>query len=373
MEFNPEQPPQISADNQNMIICKNCGAKLTFAPGTLNLKCEFCGAENEIVIDEKEKEEAVKENDFLKALENISDDQLEEVHTVKCKCCGAETTFDSNVISSKCDFCGSPIAVDSKSTAKVIKPKAILPFAVKKSQGKEKFENWMKSLWFAPSDLTKLAAQDQGLSGTYLPFWTYDAKTDTFYTGRRGENYTTTETYKDSQGQTQTREVVHTNWYRASGRVQNVFDDIFVTGTNSLPKEYLESLEPWNLQDLVPYNESFLTGFKTETYSVDLKQGFENAQEKMQSTIDQSIREDIGGDKQEISTKQTQYNDITYKHILLPVWLSAYRYNNKVYRFMINGQSGKVKGERPYSAMKIILFIVAIIAVISLIVMLCSK
>ena len=136
-----------------------------------------------------------------------------------------------------------------------------------------------------------------------------------------------------------------------------------------MPYKYLDNLEPWNLKDLVPYDEKFLTGFKTETYSVDIKAGFEDAQQKMQSTIDKTIKKDIGGDRQEIITKNIQYNDITYKHILLPVWMSTYRYNGKAYRFMINGQSGKVSGERPYSAGKIALLILAIVAVITALVL----
>lgn len=364
-----ELEPQVSDTNQDMIICHNCGAKLTFAPGTLSLKCEFCGALNEIKIDEEAKAEAVKENDYLSALQNLSDDQLEEVHTVKCNCCGAETTFDSNVVSSKCDFCGSPIAVNQSSTAKVIKPKAILPFVVQQRDGHDLFKKWINGLWFAPGDLKKMANEQQ-ISGVYLPYWTYDANTITDYTGRRGEDYYTKENYTDSEGHVKTRDVKHTNWYRASGRVRNSFDDIFVVGSKSLPYYYLDNLEPWNLKDLVPYDEKFLTGFKTETYSIDLKDGFQDAQKKMQDTIDESIKKDIGGDHQEIATKSIQYNDITYKHILLPVWLSAYRYNEKAYRFLINGQSGKVQGERPYSALKIAGFITAIVAVITLLIIL---
>lgn len=368
MEFDPQNPPQVSDTNQNMIICINCGAKLTFAPGSLSLKCEYCGALNEIKIDETAKAEAIKENDYMTALENLSDDQIEEVHTVKCNCCGAETTFDNNVVSSKCDFCGSPIAVTQGSTAKMIKPKAILPFVVQQRQGHDEFIKWIKGLWFAPSDLKKMA-NEQKISGIYLPYWTYDANTITDYTGRRGEDYYTQETYTDSQGQTKTKDVKHTNWYRAQGRVRNSFDDIFVVGSKSLPYKYLDNLEPWNLKDLVPYDEKFLTGFKTETYSIDLKAGFQDAQKKMQDTIDESIRKDIGGDHQEITTKSIQYNDITYKHILLPVWMSTYRFSGKAYRFIINGQSGKVTGERPYSALKIIAFIATIVAIITALVL----
>lgn len=367
MELEP-QPPQISDTNQNTITCQECGAKLTFAPGSLSLKCEYCGTVNEIKINEEARADAIKENDYMTALENLSDDQIEEVHTVKCNCCGAETTFDNNVVSANCDFCGSPIAIEQKSTAKMIKPKAILPFVVTERNSHEEFKKWINEMWFAPSALKKFA-NEQRISGIYLPYWTYDANTVTDYTGRRGDDYKTEEQYTDSQGQTKTRTVTHTNWRKAYGQVRNSFDDIFVVGSKSLPYRYLDNLEPWNLKDLVPYDEKFLTGFKTETYSVDLKAGFQDAQKKMQSTIDESIKKDIGGDHQEITTKSIKYNDITYKHILLPVWMSTYRFNGKAYRFIINGQSGKVSGERPYSAIKITLLILAIVAIITALVL----
>ena len=369
MENNGENVNMPESTSQNEIKCFNCGAHLTFAPGTTSLKCEYCGALNEIKIDESALEDAVKEIDYLSTLEdieNLGSDQLEEVHTVKCAACGAETTFNPNVVSSLCDFCGSPIAVKSNSTAKIIKPKAILPFKLEQYHGSQLYKQWLKGLWFAPNDLKKLATQSEKLSGVYLPYWTYDAVTDTFYTGERGDDYKVPYEYKDKDGNVKTGYKTQTRWSAARGRVHNEFDDIFVVGSKSLPRSYLDGLEPWNLQELVPYDEKFLSGFKTETYGVDLKAGFETAQQKMQPKIDSTIRNDIGGDRQKIDTKNVNYSDITFKHILLPVWISAYRYKDKVYRFVINGQSGRVQGERPVSWIKVIALIVAIVAIISL-------
>ncbi|MBQ3689586.1 MAG: hypothetical protein II937_06930 [Bacteroidales bacterium] len=364
-----ENPNLVSENetSQNQIKCSCCGAKLTFAPGTLSLKCEYCGTMNEIKIDEALKEEAVKELDYLSALKELESDEnkeVHEIHTVKCQACGAETTFSENVISDKCDFCGSPLTVNQGTTVKKIKPKALIPFSVERFQGDEMYKKWLKDLWFAPSDLKKSAMQENSLSGVYLPYWTYDAKTVTNYSGKRGTDYYTEERYKDEQGQEKVRRVRHTNWTLTSGVVKNVFDDIVQAASSALPLSYLNSLEPWNLNALVPYDEKFMSGFKTETYSIDLKQGFEGAKEIMDSEIESTIREDIGGDHQQIDTKNINFYDITFKHILLPIWISSYRYNGKSYRFVVNGQSGKVRGERPYSTMKIIMAVLAVIAVL---------
>ena len=356
---------KITQTNQNEIICKNCAAKLTFKPGTTNLKCEFCGTENEIKIDQEKLKEATKEIDFEQFINNNVDTAAKmEVTTVKCGSCGAETTFDPNVTSSECDFCGSPMVADQKETQNIVKATALLPFKIEQKQSIEKFQTWLKKLWWAPSKLKQYARQTGKLTGIYLPYWTYDSDTRTRYSGQRGDNYQVEEQYTNSEGETDTRTVTKTRWSSASGTVYDKFDDIFVVGSKSLPVKYLDKLEPWHLKELVPYDPKFLAGFKSETYGVDVKEGFEVAKVKMEPTITKSIKNDIGGDKQRISSKNINYDDITFKHILLPLWISAYRFNEKVYRFMINGQTGEVQGERPYSWMKIALAILVVIAVI---------
>lgn len=361
------EEPILSEHNQDEIICINCAAKLKFAPGTTHLKCEYCGAENEIKIDEEKLKDATKEIDFLEFInQQVSTAPTQEIITVKCNSCGAETTFDPNVVSSECEFCGSPMVAKQGEKHNVIQPKALLPFKVEQKKSLELFQTWIKKLWWAPNDLKKRARQTGKVNGVYIPYWTYDSRTHTNYRGQRGDDYQVREAYQ-KDGRTEYRTVTKTRWSSVSGRVNNVFDDVLVVGSKSLPVKYVDKLEPWNFQELVPYEEKFLTGFKTETYQVDVKQGFDIAKIKMDPIIEQTIRRDIGGDHQRITSKSTQYNDITFKHILLPIWISAYRYNEKVYRFMVNGQTGEVQGERPYSWIKItlaILFVIAVIAVI---------
>ena len=104
---------------------------------------------------------------------------------------------------------------------------------------------------------------------------------------------------------------------------------------------------------MVPYSPEYLAGFQAEGYSVDLEQGFVEAREKMDRVIARDVRFDIGGDRQRIHSIDTTLRDITFKHILLPVWMAAYKYRGKSYRFVINARTGQVQGERPYSAWKI--------------------
>jgi hypothetical protein len=126
-----------------------------------------------------------------------------------------------------------------------------------------------------------------------------------------------------------------------------------VLGSKALPKKYTDNLQPWDLSALEPYTPEFLAGFQAEGYSIELEEGYDEARDHMDRVIRRDVAFDIGGDRQRIHNIQTAVSDVTFKHILLPVWMAAYKYRGKSYRFVVNGQTGRVQGERPYSAIKI--------------------
>lgn len=353
----------------NQLSCKECGAVLKFAPGTRAIKCDYCGTENEIEqVSVKEERAAVEEipfEEFLRRGVESSDKQV--VATVKCGGCGATTSLKPNVVSDECAFCGTSLVISGGgSESTLIRPKSLLPFNVSQKDGMEMFKKWIDDLWFAPNDLKSRTRNSEKLKGMYIPYWTYDANTYSDYSGQRGDDYTVSETYTDSDGNTQTRQVTHTRWTSVSGAVNVDFDDVLVVASQSLPHEYSQALEPWDLENLTPYNDKFLSGFQTEAYQVDVKTGFEAAKKIMDDEIRNQVRHDIGGDHQTIDRLHTQHDDITFKHILLPIWISAYMYGEKVYRFLINGRTGEVQGERPYSWIKITLAVLGGLSILAL-------
>jgi DNA-directed RNA polymerase subunit RPC12/RpoP len=347
--------------------CNQCGAKLEFAPGANSLKCPYCGCEN-VIAQSSVKVEELDYRTYLQQAANEKD--THEAHRVKCEKCGAETTMPSNVTSGICPFCGANMVFEGKSSH-LIRPEALLPFKVTQRQAFDDFRRWIDSLWFAPGDLKQYARSEGKLAGIYIPCWTYDSQTTSAYTGMRGSHYYTTETYtttENGQQVTRTRQVQHTRWTPVSGVVSNGFDDILVVASRSLPKEYADRLQPWDLQNLVPYTDDYLSGFRAESYQISLEQGFEEAREVMATAITSTVRRDIGGDEQRVESINTQYANITFKHILLPVWLSAYRFRDNIYRILINARTGEVQGERPYSAWKIAAAILVLIALIAILV-----
>ena len=199
--------------------------------------------------------------------------------------------------------------------------------------------------------------RQESIFGVYLPFWTFGAASISYYLGMRGDYYYETETYTttDSNGnqQTETRQVQHTAWSPAAGTVQRVFTDLLIAATTSLPAQRLQELQPWDLPALKPYEPAYLASFKANRYQLDPAQGFEVAKQEMQGVIAQDVRTDIGGNVQQIESVSTSYTAVTFKHLLLPVWLCAYRFQGRVFHLMVNGRTGEVIGERPHSAAKI--------------------
>ena len=350
------------------IVCISCGGDLIYAPGTQHLKCSYCGTEN--VISEADDEFEAIEYDFEEALKDMADAvEQEEQHAVKCSSCGATSTLAPNVTSSNCPFCDTALVVAKEATTKYIKPHCVLPFRVEKKAAHDKFGNWLNSLWFAPNDLKKLKGYEDKLKGIYLPNWTFDTNVYTSYRGERGDAYYETMTYstvENGKNVMKTRQVRKIRWSFAVGSVKNEFDDIITPASQSVPLDKMLSIEPWDLKALQPYDERFLAGYQTEVYTTDLKNGFELAKEIIDQKIVSTIRADIGGDEQRIHERDSNFTDVSFKHILLPIYISAYQYKGKVYRFVVNGQTGKIVGERPYSVWKILFAVLGALALIGI-------
>ena len=360
-------------ESKNQIKCRQCGGALMYAPGTSSLKCQFCGTTNEIDKSDWDYESMKVKHNFIADLDKFPESEMEEIHIVKCSHCNAETTLAPNVVSANCDFCGSPISVDGGISTRRIKPQGVIPFRVSNDEARNKFNDWIGSLWFAPGDLKNQASIESGLTGMYIPYWVYYVDTVTEYTGRRGDHYYTEEKYKDDDGSIKTRRVQHTKWQPTAGTYTKNFKDLIISGSTTLGKDAELLRRTWKLDGMVPYNEQTLTGYKSEAYSISLKDAYVEAQKIMEEEIEDGIEKQIGGDEQSIDSKSTEENNIEYKHILAPLWISTFRYNAKSYRFMINGQTGDITGDRPYSSFKITLCVVSILAALALIFLLLTS
>ncbi|KIN71581.1 TFIIB-type zinc ribbon-containing protein [Sulfitobacter guttiformis] len=352
----PDLDPQ-TVLQEHRFPCDTCGSDLRFDPASKDLKCDHCGY-SEPIGTVWTKARAIAELDLRRGLsETLGTAEMEVTRVSRCPNCAAQVEFDSDTQAAECPFCATPVVVDT-GTHRHIKPRAVLPFALAEGVARDAMKDWLGSLWFAPNGLQAYARKGRQMDGIYVPYWTYDAQSDTRYTGERGTVYYETHTVMRDGKREQVR-VAKVRWNHASGRVARFFDDVLVLGSRSLPKSFTDALEPWDLAALEPYAPEYLAGFRAEGYTVALDEGFDEARAKMDAMIQRDIKFDIGGDRQRIHTVDTDLSEMTFKHILLPVWLAAYKYRGKTYRFVVNGRTGRVQGERPYSAIKITVAVIA--------------
>jgi ribosomal protein S27E len=350
--------PKITEAVNQELACRKCGATVNFAPGTSALKCQYCGAENPI----ERTGETIEEIDLEKFILQPAEKSAQIIiRTVQCPGCGARTTLADKVTAAACPYCDTRLVVASGGEQSIIKPRSLVPFVIDKQKSSQFFQKWIKKFWFAPRDFMSRAACES-MDGMYVPYWTYDARTFSQYTGWQGTRHDVSENYSAQEGGrtvSKTRQVRTVRWSPCAGSVDVPFDDVLVPATRSLPEKIVGRLNPWNLGQLTAYDDRFLSGFRCEAYGVDVKLGLDQAKAVMKREIDRRVRQDIGGDEQRIQSLHSRFEGVTFKHILLPVWISSYRYNGKVYRFLVNGQTGEVQGERPYSVFKIIAAVLA--------------
>jgi Zn finger protein HypA/HybF involved in hydrogenase expression len=330
--------------------CDQCGADMRFAPAEGKLICDHCG--NERRLEESYDAGAIRELDFRAALEaRLPEAEIEETRVARCPNCGAQVEFDEAEHARECPFCATPMVIDT-GAHRHIKPRGLLPFALTEAEARRAMTDWLGRLWFAPGGLQEYARKGRRMDGIYVPFWTFDADTSSDYRGERGTVYYVTRTVTRNGKTRQVREP-RVRWTPARGRVRRFFDDVLVLASTSLPRKHTDGLEPWDLTALRPYSPEYLAGFRAEAYQVELNEGFTQARAHMDRVIERDVRFDIGGDRQRIHGIETQISEVTFKHVLLPVWLAAYRYRGRSYRFVVNGTTGRVQGERPYSKWKI--------------------
>lgn len=272
---------------------------------------------------------------------------------VECPQCGAQTQFDAHVVASVCAFCATPLVASTALAERRIRPRAVVPFGLEIKQAQSVFRKWIHGLWFAPNALKKTVQAVQGVRGVYLPCWTFDATTTSDYQGQRGIDRIVQDTRRDSEGSTVVVNRTVTDWYYAAGTVYVNFDDTLVSASHSIPKHLAEVLRGWDISGMVPFSDDYVAGFTVEAYQTALEPAFGEAKVEFDAAIDHAVRRDIGGNHQRVHQVNSRYDDVTFKHILLPAWICSYQFRGKAWRVVVNGQTGEVRGDRPWSAWKI--------------------
>ncbi|WP_148615584.1 hypothetical protein [Nocardioides rubriscoriae] len=348
-------------------VCPSCGAQTAYAPGTTVLRCGSCGAEQQINAEQLTiREHSYDEWTAKHAQTGIA--ALAAAVQLKCKNCGAQT--ETTDVSTACQFCGGAL-VATEVPEGVVRPEAVVPFKVDRNAARDHVKEWVSSRRFAPNSLKKVGSTE-GLTGTYIPHWTFDAHTETDYEGQRGDYYyvTRTRTVSDGKGgtRTETYQERRTRWSDRSGHVRRDFDDVLVVASHHLEREQLEKMGPWQLADARPYQDEYVTGYSALRYDVDPVAGAKEARDEMRGVIHGDVERDIGGDEQRVNDMDVTYSQAMFKLVLMPLWIASYVHAGKTFQVLVNANTGKVVGDRPYSAIKIALAVIAALVVIGAIV-----
>lgn len=340
--------------------CPCCGGTMNYDPATKSMHCPFCEHTEEIP-EEEDMPASAEELDFNSAEETGNRDWGSEKKTVICKNCGAEIIYDALDVANKCPYCDSNQVMEAHDKDSLA-PGGVIPFQITDEEASARFKKWINRKWFCPK-VAKQTAQPDRFKGIYLPYWTYDTQTETYYRAQYGIDRHVTG--KDGKSQTVT------DWYRTSGNYSEFIDDQLVLASSRHNASMLKGLEPFQTSANKSYKPEYVAGYVAERYSIGLKDGWETAkkfiQQRLNQNINSTIRRAKNADRVRNLTLSTVYKNITYKYLMLPVWCSNFSYNGKIYQFMVNGQTGKVSGKTPISALKVAIAVGAGLIVLALI------
>ncbi|MFL6568981.1 MAG: zinc ribbon domain-containing protein [Chthoniobacterales bacterium] len=344
--------------------CPACGGAAEWSAAKQALVCPFCGTVSPM--QPKADASGVREYDLAEALRNLPESargwQM-QTRSVKCQSCEAISVFKPERVAQNCEFCGSPALVPYDEIKAPIRPESVLPFKLSESDVRDRVHAWYRSRWFAPNKFKTRAFTDT-LHGAYLPYWTFDAQVHAEWTADAGFYYYETETFEDSQGRTQTREVQRTRWEPASGALDHFFDDELVPASRGVPENLLRKVEPFPTKDLAPYDPGYVSGWVVEQYQIDLVAAATNSREQMDEKLRQLCAQEIPGDTYRNLQVSADYTGQTFKHVLLPVYLLTYQYGARAFRIIANGYTGTIGGKYPKSWIKVSILVLVILIVL---------
>ncbi|NUQ66066.1 MAG: zinc ribbon domain-containing protein [Pirellulales bacterium] len=291
----------------------------------------------------------------------------------RCENCGASVWVDPDQRSYGCAFCDSTYVVEfSPQQTDRQEPEFVIGFAVTPEQAMEKFRTWFRQNgWFRPGDL-RMAQVENKLKGVYLPFWSFSMLAESRWAASIGEFWYRTETYttrENGKNVTKTRTVRETEWWPLAGNHHSYYSGYLVSGSRGLSQPDADRIKPFHLPALRRYVPYFLAGWLCEEYSVRRDEAMDVCRQEFSRQEQAAVAAFLPGDTYSDLRVDTEFSRINSDLVLLPIYLLSYRYQDTLYRFLVNGQTGKVAGDKPLSWLKI-LVPVAVAAVLVLVLVL---
>ena len=363
------------SNKEDAFYCPSCGAEMKRVEG--ELACAVCDRKELVCTANTDME------DFNFSATEADAQWIEAAHLMRCKNCGSETlrlsddtcgtadTAIQSVAPVMCAYCAGQ-ELETMDEGYGIRPGYIAPFKLSKADTAIRLETWVKRRFLAPFSFKKERSAGS-LQGVFLPYWSFVASANATYTGQAGSYYRDTEVITASPGErteTKNRSIRKVRWRIVSGNYDKKFSDIIFGDASHIDPAVIRCIEPFKLNELVKYDAKFLNGLAVERYKLGLKGIWDRAKAYMGNVLRNDITAIVKRGSDVIGTVNvcTKYSDISYRLMLLPLWVFTYRYKNKTYSVYVNGQTGEIHGDSPVSILKIGIIALAALAVAALLV-----
>lgn len=346
-------------DNTISYKCPCCGGTLVWGSKEQKMVCEYCDntfTEEQLkeIFEEEQKEAQQTEAEWDVRDENLEENQMGNMKIHICQSCGGEIIGDENSVATECVYCGSPTII-TENISGINRPKYIIPFKLDKKSAKEKLKEFYKGKRLLPNEFSKKSHIDS-IKGVYVPFWLFDCEADADITYKA----TRTKHWSDSK-----YNYTKTDHYmvKRSGRL--AFEKIPVDGSSKMDDAYMDSIEPFDYNQLTEFSENYLAGYYADKYDVDSAASIPRANERVKRSTEERFRQTVHG-YESVLTEGSRINIKNGKaeYTMFPVWVLNKKYKDKIYTFAMNGQTGKLVGELPVDKGKVFKYLFGITAVI---------
>jgi predicted RNA-binding Zn-ribbon protein involved in translation (DUF1610 family) len=330
--------------------CPQCGATTAFSASDGGLTCTHCGyyeAPEKPIVGRM----ATEFEFTIETMERAAQGWGEVRKELACQNCGAVTSIPFEELSYNCPFCGSNQVIQRQAAQDMLRPRFLIPFKLDGEKCSRLAIEWLGNSWMVPRSLKK-AVKMAALSAVYLPFWTFDSLITADWKAEVGhteiEKY-----YSDGEWKTRSR----TKWEWESGNAQLSIDDLIVQGTENISRLLMGKIDHFNLSQLAPYEPKYLAGMRAKAYDISLEKAWEAGRQKMRQQAHKACISQASTTQIRNFRMSIDFADESWRYVLLPVYMASYRYQNKAFQVVVNGQSGEISGQRPPDWLKIWLVI----------------
>lgn len=334
----PSEPEQAASE---AYMCPNCGGRMSFNIEKNGLLCESCGY---IQATEAKPAADSAEQPIDYVLPTTRSQRWAEAqHRLSCAQCGALILLPPGQNTTACPYCGSNQLIESAETVELVDPQVIGVMKIEAKQAGSLAQKWLGQGVFVPDDLMRLARHLQ-LRPAYYPFWTFDGTLEVDW--RCEVNAGTSR---------------NPYWVPRNGTEFQNFDDILVPGLRNMTPEMVAAIEPFKLKDVVEFKPEFLVGWQALSYDLPMADASLQAREKVITGLRRALNSRIepGKQKRNINSGAGKWSGLTFKYVLLPLWVGAYEYKGKLHRVIVNGQTGKVGGTKPSDRIKVVVIAIS--------------